>query len=288
MEESRASETAILAAVLRAAHQIIDDEPKILIDNVVSGLVPGSAENEIREMRDRLNLPPLRHLRSSFVSRSRFAEDELAIAVADGIEQLVILGAGLETFSHRRPAFAKKLRVVEVDHPSSQAFKRARMASLSDDGLDLDYCPIDFERTSLAEGLARSSFDKGRPSFFWWLGVVPYLTEPALDSTFHFLRTLPSEARMVFSFVLPEEALVDIDLETARFSAAGAGARGEPWLTRLEPDTLMAKLSEMGFATVSHLTPEACAERYFVGREDNLQAPCFEQLISVTSMPSAA
>jgi len=280
--ETRASETAVLAAVLRAAHQVLDAEPKILHDAAVMDLVAGSAPAEIRSMSRQWEVPTLRHLRSSFVSRSRYAEDELAVAVREGVEQLVILGAGIETFAQRRPSWANELRIIEVDHPASQAFKASLFPSQD---RQVDYCPIDFESTGLAEGLAGSSFDAERPTFFWWLGVLPYLTEPAIDETLGFIRDLPSIAHLVVSFVLPDESLTGIDLETAQFSATAAGSRGEPWLSRFDPSTLEEKLNQMGFAEIRHQTPEQCHERYYAGREDQLEVPRFEQLVSMTTRP---
>jgi methyltransferase (TIGR00027 family) len=83
-----------------------------------------------------------------------FAEDELAKAVTRGTTQYVILGAGLDSFAYRRPDLVRSLDVYEVDHPASQAWKRERVAAL---GIPvpptLHYAPIDFERTSLTEGL---------------------------------------------------------------------------------------------------------------------------------------
>lgn len=286
--ETRPSETAILGAVLRAAHQVLDGEPKILRDEAVMGLVPGSDAAEIRAMNHQWEAPTLRHLRSSFVSRSRYAEDELAVAVREGVEQLVILGAGIETFAHRRPAWAQELRIIEVDHPASQAFKASLFPMEPAANPSVEYYPIDFESTGIAEGLSRSSFDNQRSTFFWWLGVLPYLTEEAIDDTLAFVRDLPAVAHLVVSFVLPDASLTGIDLETAQFSASAAGSRGEPWLSRFDPEALVQKLEKMGFVGVRHQTADQCHRRYYEGRDDRLEVPRFEQLVSMSTRPSTA
>jgi methyltransferase (TIGR00027 family) len=101
-------------------------------------------------------------LRTQFALRNRHAEDELAKAVARGMRQSVILGAGLDSFAYRRPDRVRRLQVYEVDHPASQAWKRARVAEL---GLEvpagLRYAPVDFERESLPDGLRAAGVDPG-------------------------------------------------------------------------------------------------------------------------------
>jgi len=111
MAERQASKTAITPAIIRAAHQILDAHPKILDDPVAIGLVEGSSAAEIRAQESDLQQPLKRLVRSSFVVRSRFAEDQLAEAIKAGVQQYVILGAGLDTFAYRQPAWAKPLRI---------------------------------------------------------------------------------------------------------------------------------------------------------------------------------
>jgi methyltransferase (TIGR00027 family) len=98
----RASQTAISAAVHRAAHQVFDSDPKILEDPIAVGLVPETAESVLRSDASRFDRPIERRLRANFVLRSRFAEDQLEDAANRGVRQYVILGAGLDTFAYRR------------------------------------------------------------------------------------------------------------------------------------------------------------------------------------------
>src|SRR4029434_5330558 len=62
--------------------------------------------------------------------RARFPEDIVEAAVARGVGQYVILGAGLGAFSYRRTDVRDRLRVFEVDHPQTQAWKRERLGAL--------------------------------------------------------------------------------------------------------------------------------------------------------------
>ena len=123
------------------------------------------------------------------------------------MRQLVVLGAGLDTYAYRS-TLRDRLRIFEVDHPATQAWKRQRL----DDAAipipsSLTFAPIDFERQTLAEGLAAAGFDSSQQTFFTWLGVVPYLTEEAVWATLGFIASLPNGAHVVFDYSDPPASL---------------------------------------------------------------------------------
>jgi methyltransferase (TIGR00027 family) len=113
-------------------------------------------------------------------ARSRYAEDELHTAIKRGIQQYVVLGAGLDTFAYRNPYPQDVLHVFEVDHPATQIWKRTR---LEEAGITiprtLTFTPVDFEIQTLEDGLRRAGFDTSKAAFFSWLGVTMYLTSSA-------------------------------------------------------------------------------------------------------------
>jgi len=282
MKEQMPSGTAISSAVMRAVHQVRDAEPKILTDNVSVGLVEGSAEEQILA-QDKSVYDPFIALRSGLVLSSRFAEDQLEIAAAAGIEQYVVLGAGLDTFAFRQPAWARSIRVIEIDNPPTLNFKRERLAARRihiPDNVEL--CPLDFEHTTLLDGLAATTFDASCPSFFSWLSVTQYLTESSIESTLRFILSMPSPTQIVLTFAPPEECLHPHTLPSSQFIADMAAAVGEPWITRLRPEQWTGWLLKLGFSSVFHLTPQLANDRYFRGRTDGLQAPEDAQLIQAT------
>jgi O-methyltransferase involved in polyketide biosynthesis len=127
--------------------------------------------------------------------------------------------------------------------------------------------------------LPEAGFDRTSPAFFSMLGVSQYLTEEALDDTLALVRGMVPSSEIVFSFVLPDDALPDDEAAlTKRFAQRFAGI-GEPWLTRPLPDQLTMKLQRMGFKTVSHLSPEIANHLYFQSRQDGLSAPLMEQMM---------
>ena len=280
MQKRKASETARLTTLMRAAHQILDADPKILFDPVAVGLVPGSSEPEIREREEVFQQPRRRWTRSQIVLRSRFAEDQLCEAVQDGVRQYILLGAGFDTFAYRQPAWASELSIVEADHPASQESKQE---CLSKAGLrppnNVSFCPIDFEHTSLAEGLVLSAFDPQAPAFVSWLGVTAYLTRFAIEKTLQFVLSLPSRSRLVFTFMLPISSLHGLDREAMELSTAIAAERGEPFISCFETDEMCEWLYGLSFSRVFHLSPEQAQERYFADRTDGLFAPSGAQIM---------
>ncbi len=266
--EREASRTAMRVAVLRAAHQLIDGEPKILDDRVSAHLLDAQTFAGIGANPD-LRSSRLESLRVHVLLRSRYSEERLEAAARDGVRQCVILGAGFDTFAYRQPAWSRALRIIEVDHPSSQRAKRDRLRAAAIAVPDnVSFIPIDFETTSLAAGLAAAGFDRAQRSFFSWLGVMVYLKEPAIDAVLSYVASLPAGSQIVFSFGSSDPTAAGE--EDARLTAEAVAALGEPWLTRSEPGPLGAKLREAGFSEVSFLTPPEANARYLTGRSDGL------------------
>jgi methyltransferase (TIGR00027 family) len=202
--------------------------------------------------------------------RTRFAEDALAAAFERGVRQLVVLGAGLDTYAYRG-TLRDRLRVFEVDHPATQAWKRQRLAEAAIPlPKSLTFAPIDFERETLAEGLAAAGFDPAQQTFFTWLGVVPYLTEEAVWSTLGFIASLPNGAHVAFDYGDPPAALSPEMRAAHDRRAAHLAELGEPWINYFESDKLRAKLLSLGFSEVEDLGPPQIASLYFPNRVTSL------------------
>lgn len=283
MRTDRPSDTAIFAALQRAAHQELDGEPKILRDPLAVGLIPGSSAAELRRLAAGLRRPGPLRLRSVFVFRSRFVEDELEQAVSEGIRQFVLLGAGLETFPYRQPAWAADLRIFEVDHPVTQNYKRRRLAEL---GIPVPanviWCPLDFETASLDTGLRAAGVELSGTTYFSWLGVTQYLTREALADTLRFVLSSAPKSRLVLSFIIPEEDVPRDEQKIFDQGAASAYALGEPWLSFFRPRELGAWLRDFGFSASRILSPRDAQQRYFSRRTDGLHAPTMEQMAVAT------
>lgn len=281
MDARQPSQTADGAAIMRALHQRLPAEARILDDPVATMLVDPQSDAFKARVSFLAQLPePVRLRLTNFVLRSRYAEDCLAKAAEEGITQYVVLGAGLDTFAYRQPAWARRLNIIEVDHPATQDIKRKR---LRDAGIvvpgNVAFAAVDFESVGLEDGLRRVGFDASRAAFFSMLGVSQYLASEALDGTLRFILSMPGGSEIVLSIVLPDDRLPSDEAALAATYAARFAAIGEPWLTRPAPDAFVATLRAMGFSQAVHLSPEQADRRYFSGRTDGLTASLQEQMI---------
>ena len=277
METGRASKTALRVAIRRAAHQIME-QPRILDDPIAVPLLgPGFA----RDM-ERASHTVARDFRAFMATRSRYAEDRLADAVAKGIAQYVILGAGLDTFAYRNPFPA--LRVFEVDFPATQAWKREMLAEA---GIalpgNLTFVPLDFEHKALAEGLAEAGFDAGSAAFFGWLGVVPYLTLEAFRATLSAIAQLPAGSAVSFDYALAPETLSPVGRKAFDALAGRVAAAGEPFQLFFTPETLEAELRRAGFHSIEQLDSDHLNEIYFKNRTDGLKLSAVKLAILATA-----
>jgi methyltransferase (TIGR00027 family) len=262
VQEGQFSRTALGAAGRRAAHQVVDGG-RVFADSLALRILGEDAERAVAEARAN---PALRGLRLYVAVRSRFAEDAARRAIARGVRQIVVLGAGLDTFAYRVEP-AEGLRVFEVDHPATQAEKRRRLAAA---GIAIPahvvYAACDFESESLAGALAASGFDAGRPSFFLWLGVVPYLSEEAIFAALAFIGKLPGGGEVVFDYANPADSIAEGGWRQGHeIVAARAAAAGEPLRTSFVTSALHEKLRELGFRRIEDLGPDEIAARFFGG-----------------------
>ena len=282
METGSPSATASFVANLRAVHQILDDEPKILNDPVAVPLAT-AALGRPPQIDETTRMPVMTAMRSLFVMRSRVVEDQLENAAITGVRQYAILGAGLDTFGYRQPLFARHLTIYEVDHPATQAWKQTLLAQVvAQVPNNVRFVPLDFESTRLGTGLDAAGFDRQAAAFFSWLGVLQYLTWGAIEDTLRFVAALPAGACIGFTFVLPDEDLDGVHLEVTQYASRFAASRGEPWLTRFRAADLRERLFGLGFSAVSHVGADKVRDRYFAGRQDSLIAPHWEELMIAT------
>jgi len=259
VQAGQPSHTARGAAAYRAIHQTLEGGA-IFSDPFASRIL----DDETRARLDETAADPsLRPWRLFIVARSRFSEDTLAACVARGVRQIVVLGAGLDTFSLRNPYAGQGVRVFEVDYPATQGWKRERLKQA---GLaipaSLTFAPVDFERQSLADGLKAAGFHADRPAFFQWLGVVPYLSRDAVSLTLDFIAGVP-ESEVVFDYAEPFENYPAERRENVMAVAARAASLGEPWLSLFDPLALSQMLRNKGFGVVEDLGLAELTERFY-------------------------
>jgi len=275
------SHTAKYAAICRAAHYVIDEKPVILADSFARAFAGfGSDEALLWALRNKWIMPPSQ-MRALSAVRTRYAEDELAEAVKRGISQYIVLGAGLDSFAYRCPASMHEIRIFEVDHPVSNAFKRDLVVKL---GIQLrrtvTYVSVNFETQCLVESLINNGIDQDAPAFISWLGVTQYLTREAIFRTLQDLREAVARgSELVVQYVAPPEATGQEEAAAIASIAARAAAFGEPWISFFAPEEFEGLLETVGFEPVVHFGAEQASARYLAHRTDGLQLPNFFSVV---------
>jgi len=276
--EAAPSRTAALAAVARGLIRMEATPPWVLDDPFALVLVGPAWQ----ELHDKVTpLFPTNVARETFAAictRSRYAEDRLA---AGAFTQYVILGAGLDSFAWRRPDLLRSVRVFEVDHPASQAWKLERVSDLALPLSDSHvFVPIDFEAEVLGDALCTAGFDRGQPALFSWTGVAPYLTAPAIESTLRTVAEAAAGSEVVFSYRAEEPELDDVGREFIRIYAPLAASLGEPLQPGWPVIEIERLISRSGLKVVDHPSRADLQERYFAGRTDGLRPYNVETLVT--------
>ena len=276
--ESAPSRTAMVAAVGRALHRMMETPPWVL-DDAFALLLVGPGWQDLRERM--LSLFPgqvVREACAATCARTRYGEDRLA---AGAFPQFVILGAGLDSFAWRRPDLLRSIRVFEVDHPASQAWKLQRVQDLALPLCDSQvFVPVDFEADSLQDALHNSGFDWDQPAMFSWTGVAPYLTAPAIDSTLRTIARAAAGSEVAFTYRAEESVLDDVGTDFIRIFSPVAAAAGEPFQPGWPAAEMEQLISRCGLKVVDHPARADLEQRYFAGRTDGLRPYTVETLVT--------
>jgi len=277
MRKGQASQTAEVAAAVRAMHRL-HDAPVVFDDSFALDLTSPlwrriATSRILRWLLTQVVLRSQSPVAAQVVARSRFAEDLLKAAVADGVRQYVLVGAGFDSFAlrHRDPHSA--LRVFELDHPDTQRVKCERILALGAELPDIvEFVKINFEQETVAEALAGSSYQPALPAFFAWLGTTPYLSNEATIAT---LRSIAAYAapgsEIVFDYLVPGEILPDPERQVVENLRRFTARRGEPLIGEFHPAEIESTLGSIGIELIENLSGADQEERYFGNRNDGLR-----------------
>ncbi|MEV4127317.1 class I SAM-dependent methyltransferase [Nocardia sp. NPDC049707] len=273
--------TAERVALWRALHVEIDPAPHVLEDEIGLRLI--DPDDEWRARGDMA--PETTSLsRACVVARARFVEDLVVEQATRGVDQYVILGAGLDTFAQRRPEIASRMTVFEVDQPDPQAWKRQRLVELGF-GIPpwLRLVPVDFEAESWWDRLISGGFDPSRPAVVAETGVSMYLTREANIQTLQRISTLAPGSTLAMTFQLPLDLLDAEERPIRQVVENAARASGVPFLSLFSPDELIELAEAAGFASTQHISTSILTQRYFADRTDGLRPPSAEQFLVATT-----
>jgi len=281
MIESLPSRTALATSLMRALHSRSDPSP--LLDDPWGDRFVSESERErmIQRILARMDSDArARALRapdsvldeflrtnaafSGVVIRSRYAEDALREATMRGISQYVLIGAGLDSFVLRRPAFSDALTIFEIDHPATQTMKIQRIKEF---GMSLppsvQFIAADLTNEDLVSVLSRSPFRTGEKAFFSWLGVTVYLTRDANLTTLRAVATCGAPgSELVFTYFDQAQFAPDTSRSPHNENAKVVAQIGEPWISGFDPDEIVNDLACVELELVEDLDGKAMWERY--------------------------
>jgi methyltransferase (TIGR00027 family) len=263
---------------MRAAHTRLDPHP-LIDDPWGDRLVPESVKRAMASPDEALD-ESLRRSPSygNVILRTRFAEDALQAAVSKGVSQYVLIGAGFDSFSLRRPAYSANLQIFEIDFPATQRLKKERIdacgMALPD---SVHFIAADLSQESVAAALARSSFETKQLAFFSWLGVTMYLTREANLATLSSIASCsPAASEVVFTYL--DEQVFQAQSESFRALEQRVAAIGEPFLSGFNPAELAASLAACGLDLVEDLSGSEAAARYDRSGEHGLGQSMFSHM----------
>ncbi|MET7772216.1 class I SAM-dependent methyltransferase [Nocardia sp. NPDC005366] len=273
--------TAVRVALWRAVHAQDDPPPHVIEDDI--GVRLADVEDDWR-LRPDMDSRATSSSRAGIVARARFVEDLLTEQIEHGVDQYILLGAGLDTFAQRRPELAARLTVFEVDQPGPQAWKRRRLIELGYGVPErLRLVPVDFETDSWWDRLTTAGFDPDRPAVVSSTGVAMYLTRQANITTLQQLSMLAPGSTVAMTYLLPLEFVGPEEQSMRRAIEQNARASGTPFRSFFTPDDMRNLAEESGFVAAEIISADDLSRRYFTGRADGLRPANSEQILRATT-----
>lgn len=279
MTNGKPDNTAVRTALWRALHVQVDAKPYVIEDEVGLKLVAPDGD-----WQERPDMKYTKRLRASIVGRARFVEDLIIEQHEQGVDQYIILGAGLDTFAQRRPDIASKLQIFEIDQPDTIAWKQQRLTDLGF-GVPqyLHFVPVDFEISSWWEQLLKAGFDINKPAVIACTGVSLYLTKEAIIATLNQIATLAPGSKLAMTFYLPVELLDEEDKPMQEMAEKGARAAGTPFVSFFAPNEVLAMAKNAGFKDAKTISTRDIERYYFKDRADGLVPASGEVFLVATT-----
>jgi len=281
MDHTIPDHTAVRVALWRAMHVQIDAAPHVLEDEIGLKLV---APDESWRQRPDMHPQGTAGYRASIVGRARFIEDLVEEKSKQGVNQYVILGAGLDSFAQRRSDLSTRMQVFEIDKPETQSWKRKRLMDLGYGVPDhLHLVPVDFEAgDSWREKLKANAFKANQPALIASTGVSMYLTKEANLASLREIASMAPGTTLALTFILTMDLIDPAERAQHEFVYERARAAGTPFVSFFRPEEIVKLAREAGFREAKHISREDIIKRYFAGRSDGLKPSSGEEFIVAT------
>jgi methyltransferase (TIGR00027 family) len=280
--EAAPDSSAVRVALWRAMHVQIDNPPHVFDDEL--GLQLAAPDDDWRKRPD-MDPRTTSVMRASIVARARFVEDLVTAQTNQGVAQYVILGAGLDTFSQRRPEIASRLKIFEIDRPGAQVWKRQRLIDLGF-GIPewLRFVPVDFESgESWWDRLVSAGFDPHQPAIVTAIGLSMYLTIETVEGLLRQIATLPSGSTFLMSYLLTVDLVGPEERRLRDWAEKGARESGTPFVSSFSPSQMIEMAHKVGFKQAENISGRRFTELYFNNRTDGLRPAMSEEILVATT-----
>ncbi len=267
MKKSQSSRSAEGVAMMRALEAQKPENVRICYDTYASALIPGGILNSLfkliidSSLYDRL----APGAKSFVVGRERFIDDFLKSSLAEGLDQVIILGAGFDTRA-LRIAGIEKTRVFEIDYPDTQSVKLDQLKKVVTPlPAYVTFIPVDFNTQQLGERLLESSYNERGKTLFIWQGVTYFLTKEGVDTTLAFIANHSGPGSAVIFDYFYNETLRDPHRADVKMMQRTAKLMGEAYMFGVDRGQIEPFLSQRGFRDIRNTNLEDIKRLYFTG-----------------------
>lgn len=272
MEKQTASRSAAIIAAHRAIDSSKTSEERICYDPfarrflpkgfTVIGEVEMDEETALKVFKD---IVPGFH--EYFLARTRYIDEQLQKSLRNGLQQLVILGAGYDSRAYRFDEMINTVQIFEVDHPATQAVKKDQLKEFFQDMPDhVTFVPVDFQKDNLETCLLQSGYDSSLKTLFIWEGVTMYIDSQAVDKTLQFIsKSSGKESSVIFDYTYQDVIDGTNDRKEAKGWLNIAAKSNEPLLFGLQNNHVEEFLAKRGFVNIVIAASDYFNENYYTG-----------------------
>jgi len=277
LASGRGSRTARITAAMRHRHLLGGSRPLVFEDrfaylfldlpSAMAAVPTPFTDDAVGQL-----IGPVRGIEGEVLARSRYVEEALVPRLRAGLDQVIVLGAGFDTTALQHAASG--CRFFEVDHPATQAEKRAVLAGRPGLGVNIEFVPVDFAKDYLAQALIAAGFETARPALVSWLGVTMYLEQRVTVATLLTLRRIlaPGSIAIFDAYPRREETVAE---ERTMFAAARAltASQGEPMIGAFDSPAFAKAIARKGWRIADVMKGDAMRERWFGNQSRVLWPP---------------
>jgi len=280
--KEKSSKSAEGVALLRSIEAEKPEGERVCYDPYAQSLIPGGISNAISKWIITSGIyEKMAPGAAAFIAlRERYIDDFLKDCLDEGLDQVVILGAGFDTRAYRIPGI-QKTKVFEVDQPATQKVKLERLKKAIDPlPAQISFVPVDFNTQSLGERLTAAGYDEGSKTLFIWQGVTYFLTPEGVDGTLNFIsKHSRPESALIFDYFY-NEVLRDPSRKDVQMLRRASRLSGEQYMFGIDRDQIEPFLTQRGFKDIHNRTLEDLKQLYFTGSDAGRIVPSGIAIVS--------